>query len=296
MINCKKFGAVAALYGAVCFVCMACSAGASEDEGGTLAWQDPIVGGTSDRGKDKAVVAIDIGGEGLCSGSLIGPRLVLTARHCVSDTSESVSCPSHEPQVSGTHPADTFTILVGDDVRTARPVAIGKSVIVPASDQLCDHDLALIDLDRTVTGVTPLALGALSGVKAVRGVGFGKRGDNAAAGTKVTRSNVPILSSSSAEFEVGVLSCNGDSGGPALDSAGRVVGVVSRGGPDCSGAHSTNLYTRVDAFHELIEQALGEAPASTSEGGAAGATCGTGKRCPNGSHCNSSTLRCEASS
>ncbi|MEI9940606.1 MAG: trypsin-like serine protease [Pseudomonadota bacterium] len=277
-----------------------CSSGEAGQAGDTLSEQDPIVGGSADRGKDPAVVAIDIGGQGLCTGTLISPRWVLTARHCVSETAEEVECPSRAPQVHGTHSADSFTILVGDDAQTARPVAIGQRVVVPSSDQLCDHDLALIELDRAVTSVTPLALASLSGVKTVRGVGFGRRGDNAAAGKKMTRSNVPILDESAAEFEVGVLSCSGDSGGPALDSKGRVVGVVSRGGPDCSGPQSRNIYTRVDAFHELIDQALGKGEASTGTGTGTGAgtaaQCGAGKRCANGTHCNSSTLRCEASS
>jgi V8-like Glu-specific endopeptidase len=287
---------------------VACSSGAPGGGEEPTSAEDAIVGGRSDA-KDLAVVAIDIGGEALCTGSLIGPRLVLTARHCVSETSEAVDCPASGPQIEGERAADTFTILVGNDIKTARAVAIGQRVITPDSDVLCDHDAALIELDRAVTGVTPLALGSLSGVKTVRGVGFGKRGDNADAGKKMTRSNVAVHSESGSEFIVGVLSCNGDSGGPALDSKGRVVGIVSRGGPNCNGPDSENIYTRVDAFHALIEQALadtGSAGGSTSSSGSAGsssagssgsssaAQCGTGKRCPNGSHCNESTLRCEA--
>ena len=245
------------IVGCVGLLLAGCSAGAdpsAEDSGES---QSEIVGGRADRGKDPAVVAIDVGGRALCTGSLIAPRWVLTARHCVSDTTEQVQCPARGAQISGDLSADTLTILVGDDFDNARPVAVGERLVVPNSDVLCQHDLALIELDREVTSVTPLALGTLTSVRSVRGVGFGKRGDNLNAGKKMTRSNVPVTGASQSEFTVGVLSCNGDSGGPALDSKGRVVGVVSRGGPSCNGPHTQGIYTRVDAFRAFIDRALG---------------------------------------
>src|SRR5436190_21433416 len=92
-------GAVATLgrrLGIVLFgVTLACSATPDRDELGTSATPErspdagtppptadrvEIIKGVPDRGRDPSVVAIDIGGEGFCSGALVSPRLVLTAR------------------------------------------------------------------------------------------------------------------------------------------------------------------------------------------------------------------------
>jgi hypothetical protein len=240
-----------------------------------------IFGGEKDDDGEslKGVVALRVGTGAtfeLCTGALIAPNVVLTARHCVTkNVTTSVSCDENGRSANGSHvsadeSAASIGVYLGASPSFAKaPAAIGRAIVAPTGPYLCDSDIALIVLASPITAATPLAI-RLSAPSTkgemIRAVGYGQNDQSAPIGTRFRKGGLPVLAQGKTvsgsktplgahEFEVGKSICQGDSGGPAIsEDTGAVIGVVSRGG-GCDDDFG-HIYTTTAGFDDMFADAF----------------------------------------
>ena len=250
-----------------------------------------IQGGTTTTDHPYAV-GLSIGFQGICSGALIAPNLVLTARHCVANSPESINCTTARfgaltAGENGIY-ATTAPTLAG----AGRNFVRSSKIFTPTDTKVCGNDIALVVLSSNINNVPlvePLlntsrltAHANLFGRK-YTAIGYGltnATGTPEDSGTRRILQEIPVacvpndsksfldcnkISGASSiigqtELIGGDGTCQGDSGSSAYEqsefTAGRrlSLGVLSRGGADGNNCVGA-VYSRTDAWADLILQA-----------------------------------------
>lgn len=178
----------------------------------------------------------------LCTGAVIAPKVILTAKHCVLDST-----------------ADDLSVGQGTYLSNGQFLPPVQDIITTAGDEIEGKDIALLTLEEP-TDLKPLPWKPASTLEegdTVTLVGFGQQkigpSGSSQAGVKMSTLS-EIVQTSLLEYLVGgPASCFGDSGGPGLTETGEVFGVVSRGAINCNG---DTIYTRTDSFSEMIAQTI----------------------------------------
>lgn len=266
--------------------------------GGSETLCKPIVDGTvAAQGDMRSTVAIVDRGTSsyFCTGTLIAPRVVLSAAHCFEETSaENVSV--------GVGTLDGASIPASKQVAVERIVMHEEYLKGATSADSTgigqDHDIALVLLSQPVSGMVPtpiLPLGDLDaavrpGTQLVVS-GFGIYDLASGRDGELRLGVVPFERRTDHEFIAGdrggrTDTCNGDSGGPVYYEAGGsryLVGVTSRAVNDAQMAcGDSGIYTLASAYETWIRDASQgmvdgstTAPAVTP-GGATVDACGQG--------------------
>ena len=230
----------------------ACAAELEEPVAGASA---EISGGAFEPGYDGVVSVLNRTLGGLCTGTLIAPRVVLTAKHCVQE--EGATAPALP---------SAFSIGVGSSA--LRPTASYRVITVrttPGSYTeglrgLTGIDIAVLTLERAVAGVEPYAIrrdrasDASGDIVAVVGFGQIPAGD---AGTKY-RGSTRITGFAGDVIYSAAAICQGDSGGPMFDSMARVIGVASFGTGACGRGYNGHNTISFTESHEMIDAAIEE--------------------------------------
>ncbi len=253
---------------------IACGSSGAPSAEGTAQAAEPIQGGQFDQEHTSVVGMFTIQGNygGMCTGTLIAPNLVLTARHCVAPSQSGERFVVCGASAFGQPYAPTNIYFTNDDQMSDHGNWFRTSGVrvPPQGNDTCGYDMALVILAGSgipasvaVPYIPRIDLDPAQG-EVYQAVGYGVTNPATGnSGNRMSRANLKVACAPGdcgrgvepTEFvgETGI--CSGDSGGPALDTSGKVIGVVSRGQEPCDNP----VYGSVSRWKAWITQVAREA-------------------------------------
>ena len=204
-----------------------------------------------------------------CTGALVAPDLMLTARHCVAlDDGAAVVC--GEPSLGASvGPEDVLvTALPATSDVASDYVQALEIIVAPGGDDTCGFDFAAVRLAQPPPGAevvyAPRLDESAADGETFTAVGYGSTGsggvgvrryrENSLVVCAATSCTLPEVQTSEWLAEDGAF-CSADSGSAAIDAEGRLIGTVSRGQNPCSSPILAAMPAWKDWLVEVATQA-----------------------------------------
>jgi hypothetical protein len=264
--------AVAVMSTTLAVGCTADTSEADEEADEAASDEAAIVGGVRSGPSDDAVVHVYAGSP--CSGVLVAPKVVLTALHCVTRglATATTSCGTSAVPLGATLPATAVRVSVGSSIMQLRHYDVSE-IVTGSSRRICNGDVAALVLEDAVTGVTPRTVrtSRLTVGERLTAIGWGVDGRGMLPDFRRRRSGILVrdvgggtysgqvggltrmVSFGSKELVTAESICDGDSGGPLIDSRGRVAAIVSRVQRGCIGTLA--VHSDVSHWDDLVDLA-----------------------------------------
>lgn len=249
------------LFAAFVILSFGCDPANVDPEGNGGAGDDLVFGGETSGAEDNAIILIEyIPGPGdpvldagpevdggiapwqmRCTGTMIAPDLVLTARHCGCDAGPhptSVGC-----ETGLWLAPERLRIRVGHERASAQPYSVATlHHVVPLSDvTYSGQDVLVFQLREAVPHCSS---GGVDG-NMLPHLRQRRIPSDGSGGTL-------ILSAVQTDASITASPCGGDSGSPLVDQFGSIVAVASMGSPRCNGqgAARATIFPSSDAHRD----------------------------------------------
>lgn len=228
----------------------------------------------ADQAEFPGTVSIRLDGDHHCGGLLIGNDLVVTAAHCALQPGSTTT------KIASKHLSITYGLRLAKPM--FGPIGVADSyphpsyALHPASGT-ASHDLAVLRLEQTLS--LPLARPAIAAASPTSGdvlriAGWGINEKNRAVPSLhcvemavTTPCGTLALHPGQAcivdprDGLTGQSLCRGDSGSPAYDAQGRIVGLVSASLQGCKSTASTHdTITVLREYPDFLSEAVAHLP------------------------------------